>query len=244
MMFVEFIVPVKKSSQPIKCLCALYYLKHNLQVEIATVDQIKNLLIQGRIFKKGDKTNYGRALDRLEEKVDNPQKGMWQITPTGEQEVRSLLDFQEEELEAINDTTYLESLIDGKIQDGQVKEYFSEGTDCLKVGRLRACIVFLWVGTIYEIQNQILNYPIVDVKNALLRHDSKSRTIKTIDDFAHIKESIQLLAAKELGIFDKNEYSTLNELLNLRNKCGHPSKYSPGPKRVAAFIEDIVTIVF
>lgn len=244
MMFVEFIAPVKRSSQSIKCLCALYYLKHNLQIEIATLEQVKNLLIQGRIFKKGDKTNYGRALDVLEEKVDNPAKGMWQITPTGEQEVRTLLNLAEEELQSKNDTTNLELLITNKISDEQVKEYFSEGTDCLKIGRLRACVVFLWVGSIYEIQRRMISYPSTDLNKALVKHDSKARPIKGIDDFAYVKESVQLLAAKELGIFDKNELSVLNQLLDLRNKCGHPGKYSPGPTRVAAFIEDIVNIVF
>ena len=65
-----------------------------------------------------------------------------------------------------------------------------------------------------------------------------------VSDFAYIKESIQLLAARELGILDKSEKDTLEEALDLRNRCGHPSKYRPGVKKVSAFMEDMVSIVF
>ncbi len=244
-MFVEFIAPIKNSSQSTKCLCALYYLKHNLQIEIATIDQIKNLLIQGRIFKKKDKTNYSRALDLLSEKVDNPTKGMWQITPTGEKEVRGLLGLQNEELEAKNDTEFLENLIERQISDEQTKDYLKEGVDCLKVGKLRAAVVFLWVGSVYEIQLRVIKYQFKKINKVLLKHDPKARVINNFDDFAYIKESTLLLIAKDLGIFDKNQYSELStQCLDLRNKCGHPGKYSPGPKRVSSFIEVLVNILF
>jgi len=33
------------------------------------------------------------------------------------------------------------------------------------------------------------------------------------------------------------------EALDLRNRCGHPTNYRPGVKRVSSFIEDVVGIV-
>jgi hypothetical protein len=53
-----------------------------------------------------------------------------------------------------------------------------------------------------------------------------------------------LLAAKELGILDKPQKDTLEEALNLRNRCGHPGKYRPGIKKASSFIEDTISIVF
>jgi hypothetical protein len=53
-----------------------------------------------------------------------------------------------------------------------------------------------------------------------------------------------LLAAKDLGQLDKNQKDTLEEALDLRNRCGHPGKYKPGVKKVSSYIEDIVSIVF
>ncbi len=246
MMFVEFIAPAKNESHSIKCLCALYYLKHSLKIDVASVDQVKNLLVQGRIFKKGSKINYPQALDRLGEKVDTPAKGLWQITPTGEKSIKELLGLPEGDIETQNDTEYLEKLIATKIKDPQSEDYFSEGADCLKIGRLRACVVFLWSGAIHEVREKIIKkYSTKKINTAINKHDKKARKINTVDDFAYIKDSILLLASKELGLFDKNEYSTLANLcLDLRNKCGHPSKYSPGPKRVSAFIEDLVKIIY
>ncbi len=60
----------------------------------------------------------------------------------------------------------------------------------------------------------------------------------------NLTNALLLLAANDLGLFDKNEKDTLTEALNLRNRCGHPSKYRPGVKKVSAFVEDITSIVF
>lgn len=35
----------------------------------------------------------------------------------------------------------------------------------------------------------------------------------------------------DLVYFDEIQKNTLEEALNLRNKCGHPAKYNPGKKR-------------
>jgi hypothetical protein len=84
----------------------------------------------------------------------------------------------------------------------------------------------------------------VAVTSAVQRLDSKARAVKSIDDFAYVKDATMLLAAKDLGIVDKNEKDTLTEALNLRNRCGHPGKYRPGVKKVSAFVEDVTSIVF
>jgi hypothetical protein len=43
---------------------------------------------------------------------------------------------------------------------------------------------------------------------------------------------------------DKAERNTLEDGLNLRNKCGHPNKYDPGIKKASSFIEDVTGIIF
>jgi hypothetical protein len=53
-----------------------------------------------------------------------------------------------------------------------------------------------------------------------------------------------LAACPDIGILDKNEEAALVASLDLRNGCGHPTKYEPGPKKVSAFIEDVRRIVF
>lgn len=65
-----------------------------------------------------------------------------------------------------------------------------------------------------------------------------------LEDFAYIRDATALLAFQELGILDKGEKTTLAEALDLRNRCGHPTKYVPGVKKASSFIEDVVGIVF
>jgi len=244
MLFVEFIAPLKNAVQAQKCLCSLYYLKHNLNIEIATVPQIRNLLLRARVIKRSSKINYARALASLDEKVDSPTNNMWQITPSGEKHIRSILKLSVEEVETENDTTILENLIKKKISDSEIQDYLNEAVDCLRIGRLRACVVFLWAGSVYLIRQMLIKKNIKKLNDCLKKHDPNSKNVKRIEDFAYIKDSVLLLVMQDLGLCDKNQREILEQCLDLRNKCGHPGKYSPGPKRVSAFIEDLISIIF
>lgn len=110
---------------------------------------------------------------------------------------------------------------------------------------LRACVVFVWVAGIRTVQTSMLaKATSAAVTTAVQKHDQKARTLKTVDDFAYVKDAVTLLAAKDLGVLDQAEKDTLEEALDLRNRCGHPGKYRPGIKKVSAFVEDITSILF
>jgi hypothetical protein len=102
----------------------------------------------------------------------------------------------------------------------------------------------VWTAAVRAIQTEAMAKGATVVTAAVQKHDPKARSITKIDDFAYVKEAILLLATIDLGLFDKNEKDTLTEALNLRNRCGHPSQYRPGVKKVSAFVEDITSIVF
>ncbi len=70
------------------------------------------------------------------------------------------------------------------------------------------------------------------------------RKVTKLDHFAYIQDKVALLAAQDLGMFDKSEKDTLQEALDLRNRCGHPAKYKPGVKKVSSLIEDLISTVF
>jgi transposase len=120
--------------------------------------------------------------------------------------------------------------------DGNMQTEESDG--------LRACVVFIWAAAAREIQTKMMAKGSTAVTAAVQKHDPKARTINKIDDFAYVKEAVQLLAAMGLGLLDKSEKDTLEESLDLRNRCGHPSKYTPGVKKVSAFVEDVTSILF
>jgi len=142
-----------------------------------------------------------------------------------------------------NDVSSLNTLI-AKISDQYIKDYLEEGIKCLSINALRASVVFLWSGTVRDIQQKLLCGDNKKLNAAIQKHDPKARNVGRIDHFAYIKDKVTLLAALEVGILDKNEKDILEEALNLRNKCGHPGKYKLGPKKVSSFIEDIINIVF
>ena len=100
-----------------------------------------------------------------------------------------------------------------------------------------------WSGAIRTIQTKVLSRGSKAATDAIQRIDKRVPSVSKIDDFAYVKDATVLLAAKDLGVLDKNEKDVLTEALNLRNRSGHPGKYDPGIKKVSAFIEDI-TVVF
>jgi hypothetical protein len=246
MTIVEFLHPILDQPHRDLCVAALYYAKRFDQAESLTVDELRSLLRRARA-KGVNRINIADVLSKSAPFVDAAgKKGkafLWAITSSGEKHVRSLLKIPEIDLATVHEVGTLERLIRG-ISDPAVAHYLTEAVTCLRVDALRAAIVFLWAGAVRTIQKQMFDLGPPNVDSAVRKFDPKSRTMKSIDDFAYIKDSTMLLAAQELGIFDKNERSILDEALSLRNKCGHPGKYRPGPKKAASFIEDVLTIVF
>ena len=79
---------------------------------------------------------------------------------------------------------------------------------------------------------------------AIQKHDTRAKEIKKEDDFAYIKDSVLLMAAQELGEIDKGEKDSLEDCLDLRNKCGHPGNYKPKSLKASSFMEELINIVF
>ena len=247
MTLTEFLHPIKKNALKDKCLAVLYFQKKYSQKGPLTEKDIRPLLKSARV-PGAAKARISDCLRRGTPYVDLSGKegkfSLWEITATGERYVEELLNLAGSEVEKKNDIADLNKLVES-LKDKVVADYIQEGVICLEVGALRAAVVFIWVGAVFEIQNLVIqNNPIVNINNVIQRHDPKARRISRLDDLCYLKESRLLLISQELGIFDKNEKGILEEGLNLRNKCGHPGKYKLGPKKVSSFIEDIVGIVF
>ena len=145
--------------------------------------------------------------------------------------------------EARHQTTALKSLAAGH-QDDAVRDYIEEALKCLRVDALRASVVFLRAGAIRTLQDQALSKGTTALNAALQKHDPRARSVTRIHDFAWIKDKNLLLACGELGLVDKGERGVLEDALNLRNRCGHPTKYKPGAAKVSSFIEDVTGIVW
>jgi len=246
MTLVEFLAPLAKSTHQSRVLGVLYFRERYEQSTALTVDEIRQGLTSARV-PGAARANVADVLNKSGHLVDaNGVKGtkrLWALTDSGREHVRKLLGLPQADVEVEHDVGTLEGLVK-KVQEPDVREYLEEAIKCLRVGALRACTVFVWIGAVRTLQNAAMARGAAAVTAAVLKHDPKARPIKTLDDFAHVKDSVTLLAAKDLGVLDKNQKDTLNEALNLRNRCGHPGKYRPGAKKVSAFVEDITSIVF
>ena len=246
MTLVEFIAPLTKKSHKDRILAVLYFGQRYEKRNALTVEEVKADLKRARA-PHWSKANVPDVLAKSGHYVDTPgtqdSKRLWTLTPSGADYVRQLLNLPSTEPEIEHDAGSLEVIIEN-IADAQTKDYLDESLKCLQIGALRACVVFLWSGTTRTIQDRLLSYGVTDLNNAIKKHDPKARDVKALDHFAYITDKIILLASVELGMFDKNEKDTLQEALNLRNRCGHPGKYKPGIKKVSSFIEDVISIVF
>jgi hypothetical protein len=246
MTLVEFIHPLKGSPIRDICLAALYFEKRYSGKDQVTVEDLRDLLKRAHI-PKVSKLNLADTLSRSAPYVDVAGKSgnrfLWAITSSGEQRIRSMLGLPEADIEIEHDVSGLARVV-ASIADSEVASYVKESITCLSAGALRASVVFLWAGAVREVQKRVMQCDKPNVNAAVQKYDNKARQIKQVDDLSYLKESTLLLVAQEIGLFDKNERSVLEDALDLRNKCGHPGKYSPGPKKVSGFIEDVVGILF
>jgi hypothetical protein len=246
MTLVEFLEPLRSASHQARVLAVLYFNAHNKSVETMTTDQIRKDLRTARA-KNAATINIADLLAKSAHLVDiadsDGKRRLWRLTDSGKEYVRDRLGLLSTAPEIEHDTGSLDELVH-HLPDPDIRGYVEESLKCLQAGGLRACTVFLWAGTIRSIQERVLTKGAASASAALQKHDPRCRGVSKIDDFAYVKDSVTLLAAKDLGIFDKNQKDTLEEALDLRNRCGHPGKYRPGPKKVSAFIEDVINIVF
>lgn len=246
MTLVEFIAPLKNAPNRDKCLAVLYYQHRYANNEALTVDQIRSALKNARVTRWA-KINVADVLAKSGHYVDSPgsqgTRRLWKLTDTGKDHVRTLLGLPSAEPEIEHDVASLMTL-SSKVDDLEVREYIDESIKCLQVGALRAAVVFLWTGAIRSLQQKALSAGTKHLNTALLKHDPKVHRVSKIDDFAYVKDKITLLGLQEMGILDKGQRTTLEEALDLRNRCGHPTKYRPGVKKASSFIEDVVGIAF
>lgn len=246
MTLVEFLAPLKKGKHQDRILALLYYCERYEQQPSLTIDSIRKRL-KGARAPGASKVNIADVLSKSGALSDTDglegARRLWKLTESGREHVRGLLGLPTNEPEIEHDVATLTALV-SKVSNDDVRSYLEEALKCLQVGALRACVVFVWTAAVRTIQTEVMAKSSAAVTAAVQKHDPKARPITKIDDLAYVKESVLLLAASDLGLLDKNEKDTLTEALNLRNRCGHPSRYRPGVKKVSAFVEDITSIVF
>lgn len=248
MTLVEFLAPLARATHRDRVLATLYFAREYEAETVMTVRGIRDHLVAARV-RSARRVNVADVLAKAGHYVaqaSTKERGAqeWRLTNSGDQYVRKLLDLSDHEVEVVHEARSLESLA-RLITDELVRGYVEEAILCLKTGALRSSVVFLWTGAIRCLQERAVTaYPGDQVTAAIQKHDPKARRVSKVDDFSSIRDSVALLAFRELGLIDKGQWQTLNEALGMRNRCGHPTLYRPGATKVSAYIEDVTGIVF
>lgn len=245
MTLVEFLHPLKGGKQRDLVLATMYFLKRYKGRDQVTAPEIRTAMVATKLVTKS--INVNQVINHGAPYVYSPggkESGalLFELTDTGEKYVRELLDLPAAEPEIEHDVGTL-SAVATKIADANARGYVEEAIKCLQVGALRAATVFLWTGVVSTLRDRVWSRGPTAINAAAKMHNPKASFTKK-DDFAYMKDELLLQVAHDLSVLDKTEKGRLKEGLDLRNACGHPSSYSPGPKKVSAFIEDVVGIVF
>lgn len=242
----EFIAPIKGSTNKNKVLATLYFFHRHKGEALVRGEELKKALIGARA-PNARTMNVRDVLARCGHLVDTPgsdgRRRVWHLTQSGEAYVREILKLSEREATLEEDFSSLEEVIKN-VQGAEAKGFLEESLVCLRAGAFRAAVVFLWSGTMRTLHERALDAGSRELSAAVRRHDPSAKVIKKVDDFAYVRDAVALQAFQELGLFDKGQATFLRQALDLRNQCGHPSKYRPREKKVSSFIEDVVGIVF
>lgn len=242
----EFLSPLRKATQRDLVLGLMYFMKRYEGREAVTTTDIMDGFRRAK-HGRGVKIQHAAVLNQAVPHVHSPGgdghgRLLWALTDTGEKRVRELLSLPAAEPEVEHDVGTL-SATSSKIADANTRGYVEEAVKCLQVGALRAATVFLWTGAVATLRDLVWARGAAAIAAAAKAHNPKA-SFKKKDDFAYMKDELLLQVAQDLSVIDKTQKARLTEGLDLRNACGHPSSYSPGPKRVSAFIEDVVGIVW
>lgn len=124
-------------------------------------------------------------------------------------------------------------------------DYLEEAVECYERGLYRAAILMVWAATVEHLygvaganRQRVTDF---EKENKTRFGQGRNyREIKKLDDFRYLGEAQFLQLAEDVGLINRNARAVLTERLNLRNLCGHPTRYRPGREETVIFIESLV----
>ena len=131
-----------------------------------------------------------------------------------------------------------------QIGDPDVQAFVEEAIRCLEVGAFRAAVVLSWVGAVALLHRYVVKNKLSDFNAEAQRRSPKWRPAKTPDDLARMKEFDLLQVLESISVIGKNVRQQLEQALQLRNACGHPSSLRISSNIVAAHIEGLLLNVY
>lgn len=103
----------------------------------------------------------------------------------------------------------------------------------------------VWAATIEHIYDAVERCPsgFSLLESANTARFGKSRTYRSIkkkNDLLYLNDKNFFLLCEDAGVFNKNARKLLEEKLDTRNRCGHPTGYVLGREETVVFIESLI----
>lgn len=124
-------------------------------------------------------------------------------------------------------------------------DYLSEALACYEGGQFRAAVLMVWSAAVAHMLDAISAHrggiSAYEAANVSRYGGSRAyREIRKRGDLMYLKESQLIQLGEDAGMYDRNARSVLEQSLDLRNKCGHPTGFVPGRGEVVIFIERLL----
>jgi len=120
-----------------------------------------------------------------------------------------------------------------------VEKYYQEALEALQVKCFRAAMVFGWAGFVYTVAAKLVQ----GYQPELKIHYSKWNYSTVENLFDSAPEAQILEAAKKCGLIGSQELHIYKGWLSTRNKCAHPTLYTPSRNIALGFVDSVLTEV-
>jgi hypothetical protein len=125
------------------------------------------------------------------------------------------------------------------------RKYLDEAVDCYEAGAYRGATLMVWAATVEHIYATVERHSsgiqLIEAANAARFGNSKSyRAIRKKNDLLYLNDKNFFLLCEDAGVFNKNARRLLDEKLDTRNRCGHPTGYVLGREEAVVFIESLI----
>jgi hypothetical protein len=133
--------------------------------------------------------------------------------------------------------------LEAKMPAGNARDFLSETLDCFDMGANRATSVMAWILTVNHLFDYILEHKLTEFNAALAKNTDKRVKTSCIiqrDDFNDIPEGKFIELCRSARIISNDVRKILDQKLDIRNSCAHPSGITINRTKVIDFVEDLV----
>jgi len=189
--------------------------------------------------KKSKKLNLSSLLSRLHKKIIKLPEG-WIINDEGLAYIKKNNLLKTLKTKVQKD---LELELEN-IKSEYVKAFVAECVTALEHNLLRSAIVFSWIGAISILYEYVEKSHLNDFNTAAKARFKDWKDAKNVDGLCNMKESNFLQVITDMNLIGKSTKKQLEQCLDKRNSCGHPSSFTIGPNIANAHVEILIKNVY